>query len=102
MSNENVAEENRQLRQIIRDLVALANVPAVWMGREPQKIAESFVDLLMRALRLDGAYLRVNRQDEKPIQLVRRDVLTLRWIRESRISRSTRIGSRLRELDGFV
>jgi len=71
MSNENVAEENRQLRQIIRDLVALANVPAVWMGREPQKIAESFVDLLMRALRLDGAYLRLNRQDEKFIQASR-------------------------------
>src|ERR1700694_138903 len=71
MSNENVAEENRQLRQIIRDLVALANVPAVWMGREPQKIAESFADSLMSALRLDGAYLRLNRQDEKFIQASR-------------------------------
>jgi transcriptional regulator with GAF, ATPase, and Fis domain len=71
MSIENVGEENRRLRQIIRDLVALANVPAAWIGREPQQIAESFADLLMSALRLDGAYLRVNRSDEKVIQASR-------------------------------
>jgi transcriptional regulator with GAF, ATPase, and Fis domain len=71
MTIETVTEENRQLRQIIRDLVALASVPAAWIGREPQQIAESFSDLLMSTLRLDGAYLRLNRQDEKPIQLVR-------------------------------
>jgi transcriptional regulator with GAF, ATPase, and Fis domain len=71
MSNENVVEENRQLRQIIRDLVALANVPAAWMGRESQKIADSFVDLLTNILRLDGAYLRLNRRDEKFIQASR-------------------------------
>src|ERR1700730_14404315 len=71
MSNENVVEENSKLRQIIRDLVALANVPAVWMGREPQKVAESLVDLLTSALRLDGAYLRLNRRGEKFIQASR-------------------------------
>jgi len=44
VSTEKTAEEIRQLRQIIRDLVALANVPAAWMGRETQQIAGSFVD----------------------------------------------------------
>jgi transcriptional regulator with GAF, ATPase, and Fis domain len=71
MSIENVAEENRRLRQIIRDLVALASVPAAWMGRDPQQIAESFVDLLMSALRLNGAYLRLNGSDEEFIQASR-------------------------------
>jgi transcriptional regulator with GAF, ATPase, and Fis domain len=71
MSTEILVEENRQLGEIIRDLVALANVPAAWMGREPQQIAESFVDVLVSALRLDGAYLRLNNGDEEFIQASR-------------------------------
>ena len=63
--------ENRRLRQTIRDLVVLANVPAAWAGREPQQMAECFVDLLMSALRLDGAYLRLNGCDGKFIQVSR-------------------------------
>jgi len=65
------AEENRELRQIMRDLVALASVPAAWMGREPQKIAESFAELVMSALRLDGTDLRLNRHDEGFIEASR-------------------------------
>jgi transcriptional regulator with GAF, ATPase, and Fis domain len=68
MSIETLVRQNRELRQVIRDLLALANVPAAWMGREPQQIAESFVDVLVSALRLDGAYLRLNRGDEEFIQ----------------------------------
>jgi transcriptional regulator with GAF, ATPase, and Fis domain len=71
MSPENTTEENRRLRQIIRDLVALASVPASWMGREPQQIAESFVNLLRSALLLDGAYLRLNRNGKKVIRVSR-------------------------------
>ena len=71
MSNDSSTEENRRLRRIIRDLVALASVPAAWMGREPQQVAESFVDSLMSALRLDGAYLRLNRVNGKVIQASR-------------------------------
>jgi transcriptional regulator with GAF, ATPase, and Fis domain len=68
---EKSPEENRQLRQIIRDLVALANVPAAWMGSEPQQIAGSYVDLLVSALRLDGAYVRLNGSSEKRMQVSR-------------------------------
>ncbi len=71
MNIETVTEENRQLRQIIRDLVGLASVPAAWMGREPQQIADSFADLLISTHRLEGAYLRLNRHDEKFIQASR-------------------------------
>jgi len=68
---EKTAEEIRQLRQTIRDLVALANVPAAWMGRETRQIAGSFVDLLMSALWLDGAYVQLNGRGGRPIQVPR-------------------------------
>jgi transcriptional regulator with GAF, ATPase, and Fis domain len=68
---ENAVEETSQLRQTIRDLVALASVPAVWMDREPRQIAESFADSLMSALRLDGVCLRLNCADDKSIQVSR-------------------------------
>jgi len=71
VSAERVPEENRQLRQIIRDLLALANVPAAWVGHEPQQIAGSYVDLLMSALRLEGAYVRLNGSGEKRLQACR-------------------------------
>ena len=61
---ENVTEENRELRRAIRDLVALTAAPATWGGREPQQIAEGMADLLMSALRLDAAYVRLNHVPE--------------------------------------
>ena len=57
---DNVTEENRELRRAIRDLVALTAVPATWIGREPQQIAEEMADLLMSALRVDAVYVRLN------------------------------------------
>ena len=48
----------------MRDLVALTAVPATWIGREPQQIAEGMADLLMSALRLDAAYVRLNHAPE--------------------------------------
>ena len=70
---ENVAEENRQLRRAIRDLVALTAVPAAWIRREPRQIAEETADLLMSALRLDAAYVRLNHLAEAPTEVVRRE-----------------------------
>jgi transcriptional regulator with GAF, ATPase, and Fis domain len=83
VSTQKAAEEIRQLRQIIRDLVALANVPAAWMGRETQQIAGSFVDLLMSALRLDGAYVQLNGRGGKPIQVPRapESAAFLEWLK---------------------
>jgi len=60
--------EDRELRQIIRDLVTLANVPAAWVGHEPQQIAGSYVDLLVSILRLDGAYVQLNGSGERRVQ----------------------------------
>src|SRR5260370_19927567 len=48
-----------RLRRAIRDLVAVATVPAVWAGREPRAIAAGLVDVLVNALYLDFAFVRL-------------------------------------------
>ena len=48
-----------RLRRAIRDLVAVSTVPAVWAGREPPAIAAGLVDVLVNALYLDFAFVRL-------------------------------------------
>ncbi len=52
------ALEIQQLRATIRDLVALAAVPAAWTGREPARLIDELLALIIGALRLDAAYIR--------------------------------------------
>jgi PAS domain S-box-containing protein len=47
----------RELRAVIRDLVALATIPAGWLGREPSHIAENAANLILHTLRADAAYV---------------------------------------------
>jgi C4-dicarboxylate-specific signal transduction histidine kinase len=51
--------EALRLRTALRDLVALSTVPAVWVGREPRAIAAGLVDVLVNALYLDFAFVRL-------------------------------------------
>jgi two-component system sensor histidine kinase/response regulator len=51
--------EVQQLRRCIRDLVALSAFPAVWVGYDACRIAESLVDVLRHTLHLDLIYLAV-------------------------------------------
>jgi hypothetical protein len=48
-----------RLRRAIRGLVAVSTVPAVWAGREPRAIAAGLVDVLVNALHLDFAFVRL-------------------------------------------
>ena len=48
-----------RLRRALRDLVALSAVPAVWVGREPSAIAAELADVLINALYLDFAFVRL-------------------------------------------
>jgi hypothetical protein len=48
-----------RLRRALRDLVAVSTVPAVWAGREPRAIAAGLVDVLVNALYLDFAFVRL-------------------------------------------
>src|SRR6266700_755327 len=48
-----------RLRATLRDLLALAAIPEVWVGREPQALATELADLLTESLRLDFAFVRL-------------------------------------------
>lgn len=53
------AGEASSLRRCVRDLVALSTLPAAWIHAQPQDIVESLVEVVLRILNLDLAYLRV-------------------------------------------
>lgn len=52
--------ENERLRDCARDLVSVMALPAMWVGREPHHIAESFLDSIVEILDLDFAHLHLN------------------------------------------
>src|SRR5438128_11855147 len=51
--------EIRRLRRVLRDLVALSTIPAAWVGRDPPAIAAGLADVLVGALHLDFAFVRL-------------------------------------------
>ncbi|HEV8525711.1 MAG TPA: PAS domain S-box protein, partial [Terriglobales bacterium] len=65
MSDPKLAEQNRDLRRTLRDLVALSVMPAAWTGRDPQQIGEGLLDVLVSTLRLDVAYARLKQAEEE-------------------------------------
>src|SRR6266446_1096199 len=58
MSTDHAAEI-LGLRSTVRDLLALSAIPEVWVGREPPAIAAELADLLIEALQLDFAFVRL-------------------------------------------
>ena len=57
--------EIRRLRTALRDLVALATIPAAWVGREPAAIAAGLADALVGWLRLGFAFVRLRDPTEQ-------------------------------------
>jgi hypothetical protein len=53
------ANENEVLRRSLRDLLALSTLPAAWVGRAPQDVAQGVTSAVMSALRADCVYLRI-------------------------------------------
>lgn len=53
----NDEKEIRELRRLLRDLVALATTPAVWVGRDRAHIADGIADVLLHTLRADAVYV---------------------------------------------
>ncbi|HEV2132935.1 MAG TPA: PAS domain S-box protein [Terracidiphilus sp.] len=49
--------ETRELRRLLRDLVALSSTPAMWVGRELPHIADGFADMLLHTLGADAVYV---------------------------------------------
>src|SRR4051794_18836582 len=56
---EENAAELRDLRRSVRDLVALAMLPALWTGKDPAQIADSLADAVLSTLRSDLVYVRL-------------------------------------------
>ena len=65
----NDEKEIRELRRLLRDLVALATTPAGWVGRDRAQIVESVADVLLHTLRADAVYVCL--QSAKRIEVVR-------------------------------
>ena len=65
----NADKEIRELRRLLRDLVALATTPAVWVGRDRAQIAESVADVVLHTLRADAVYVCL--QSQNRIEVVR-------------------------------
>src|SRR5919198_4323621 len=55
----NADAEVLRLRAVLRDLVALSAIPAVWTGREPPAVATGLADELVDLLQLDFAFVRL-------------------------------------------
>jgi len=66
---ENGEKEIRELRRLLRDLVALATTPAGWVGRDRAQIVESAAGVLLHTLRADAVYVCL--QSPKTIEVVR-------------------------------
>ena len=74
---QTLEKEIRELRRLLRDLVALATTPAGWVGRDREQIAESVADIVLHTLRAEAVYVclrspRKNRSDSQP---------SLSWVR---------------------
>ncbi len=52
--------ETRELRRLIRDLVALATTPAGWVGRDLPHIADGVADILLHTLRAETVYVALH------------------------------------------
>ncbi|MEV6831841.1 sensor histidine kinase [Amycolatopsis sp. NPDC051102] len=51
------------LNAVLRDLVALSALPAMWVGREPSAVAAGLADTLVELLQVDFAFVRLRELD---------------------------------------
>ena len=53
-------DDELQLQAVMRDLVAVSAIPAMWIGREPAAVATGLADALVAMLDLDFAFVRLS------------------------------------------
>ena len=66
---QTLEKEIRELRRLLRDLVALATTPAGWVGRKREQIAESVADILLHTLRAEAVCVCL--QSPSKIEVIR-------------------------------
>ena len=69
---ESKPDEIKRLERCINDLVSVLALPAIWTGHESSLVASTLLDVLVRMLRLDFAYVRaIDFVDEFPREWIR-------------------------------
>ena len=69
---ESKTDEIKRLERCINDLVSVLALPAIWTGHESSLVASTLLDVLVRMLRLDFAYVRaIDFVDELPREWIR-------------------------------
>jgi PAS domain S-box-containing protein len=53
-------QEVKRLQRCINDLVGVLALPAIWRGSEPSQIVQTLLDVLLRMLALEFAYVRLS------------------------------------------
>src|SRR6266850_3727217 len=66
------SDEIKRLQGCISDLISVLALPVIWSGWEAPQIVSTLLDALLRLLRLDFAYLRLDHTiDGSPIEAIR-------------------------------
>ena len=69
---EQPADEIRQLRRCVNDLVSVIALPAIWSGSSTMQMVGTLTDVLLEMLDLDLVYVSLsNPSGEAPLELVR-------------------------------
>ena len=72
MQRDPQADDIKRLQGCIADLLSVLALPAIWGGLASAQIADTLLDVLVRLLRLDFAYVWLRgERDGLPIELVR-------------------------------
>jgi formate hydrogenlyase transcriptional activator len=57
-----------QLQRCINDLLSVLSLPAVWTGHNESTVATTLLDVLVRMLRLDFAFVRTGSEPDHPVE----------------------------------
>ena len=70
---EQTADEVKRLKACINDLISILALPAMWSGYEPAQILSTLLDVLLRMVRLEFAYARLDNSiaGGAPIEMIR-------------------------------
>ena len=72
MQRDPQADDIKSLQGCITDLLSVLALPAIWSGHVSSQIADTLLDILLRLLHLDFAYVWLrDERDGSPIELVR-------------------------------